>query len=436
MRAAYLLLFAAGHAVAQGTTSQSCMAPTSVEYSSPCYAAVTVTIRDGASAVLPNSTPGFVGETTLRCTKGKIVIERSSCRSQDRLLGSTTRSTVSATTGSDYLIGVYYYGGWKDNQVGAASSKPWEKIRGYKDREPALGFYSEDSSGVLPQQLKWMHEYGIDFVVFNWYWARHNAPMLAHAVDAYRRLPQKEGVKYAIQWSNHTDYNYSRSQLQSLFRYWATNYFRDTDYQQLNGKPVVYIFNATVLKRNAASLGMSTAQVLDMAEQAAKEAGLPGLSVVGGLWGGDKSLDYSERNGFAAFTMYNYHSPANIALQPPRPGNQSRSFAELSLSYKNQWEWMVKNTKPTFIVPMTAGWDRRPWGGSKDPLHDNSRATPEEFAAHLGAARAFMDANPARTQKMGVICCWNEIGEGSFIEPTKSSGPSYLNQVRDTFGVN
>ena len=33
-----------------------------------------------------------------------------------------------------------------------------------------------------------------------------------------------------------------------------------------------------------------------------------------------------------------------------------------------------------------------------------------------------------------VICCWNEFGEGSYIEPTKKDGFSYLEKVKKVFG--
>ena len=54
---------------------------------------------------------------------------------------------------------------------------------------------------------------------------------------------------------------------------------------------------------------------------------------------------------------------------------------------------------------------------------------------HLLAARQFMDANPTLTRRTGVICCWNEFGEGSFIEPTKVDGLKYLEQIRAVFGT-
>jgi hypothetical protein len=68
-------------------------------------------------------------------------------------------------------------------------------------------------------------------------------------------------------------------------------------------------------------------------------------------------------------------------------------------------------------------------------LHDDSRSLPVEFAQHLQAAKAFMDSNAGRTLRTGVICCWNEFGEGSFIEPTKVDGVKYLEPVRDAFGA-
>lgn len=84
---------------------------------------------------------------------------------------------------------------------------------------------------------------------------------------------------------------------------------------------------------------------------------------------------------------------------------------------------------------MTSGWDKRPRGGSKAPLHDDSRSTPGEFRNHLLAARAVIDKYPTLTRRMGVICCWNEYGEGSFIEPTKVDGMKYLEQIRGVFGT-
>ncbi|NNU33267.1 hypothetical protein HK413_02155 [Mucilaginibacter sp. S1162] len=68
-------------------------------------------------------------------------------------------------------------------------------------------------------------------------------------------------------------------------------------------------------------------------------------------------------------------------------------------------------------------------------MHDNSVSAPELFEQHLSRAKAFMDENPQKTMKMGVICAWNEFGEGSYIEPTKTFQMQYTEKVKKVFGT-
>ena len=113
----------------------------------------------------------------------------------------------------------------------------------------------------------------------------------------------------------------------------------------------------------------------------------------------------------------------------------SHSYPELDKAYQEHWSrFIAKGNLPT-IVPMTSGWDKRPWGGSKDSLHDLSVSNATQFEAHLNAAKAAMDTAKPGSPKMGVICCWNEFGEGSYIEPTKKDGFSYLEKVKKVFGT-
>ena len=282
-----------------------------------------------------------------------------------------------------------------------------------------------------------MRAYGIDFVVYGWFWSSDNKPILSHGVDAYLSAQDKHGVKFALLWANHTKYTFSKSQFEALFTFWAKNYFTRNDYQKQDGRPVVYLFSAPTLSRNAAAIGMTTSDLISLANGIAKRAGIArGISFVGGVTGNDAGADYGPTSGFDGFTAYNFHSPADIALVPYRAGNFSHNYAELDVSYRNQWNWMLNRTSGRVVVPMTSGWDKRPWGGSSDSRHDDSRSTPAEFRRHLLAARDLMETQATRTERMGVVCCWNEFGEGSFIEPTKADGFKYLEQVREVFGPN
>lgn len=330
-----------------------------------------------------------------------------------------------------YRLGVYYFPGWKPEQTGNAYKQPWEKIKPFPEREPLLGWYAEDQPGVMQQQLQWMSQYGLSYVVFDWMWGLDGQPYLAHGVNTYLAQSNQYGVDFAILWANHTNYIFSRAQFVQIFNFWAQRYFFKKEYLKVDGKPLIFIFSAQILANNAKKIGLSVAQLVALADSAAKRAGLPGVIFVGGISGNVVAdFDYTASGGFGAYSAYNFHGPATKAFAPGR--HISHSFSELDEAYRDQWQWMLNNSAGLYIVPISSGWDKRPWGGSKDPAHDNCRPTDPEFLHHLHAAKNTIDRHP-KTRGMGVVCCWNEFGEGSFIEPTKSQGKKMLEQIKQVF---
>jgi hypothetical protein len=416
----------------------SCNLHVSKAFGEACYAAVSSKLAAGGSAQFPNTRPGYRGSITASCSNGAVTWGESSCSplaqpaAKATLAGtSTARSAAAPGDAGSYRIGTYYFPGWKDNQLGNPRRRPWEPLQLYVDREPLLGWYAEDSPGVMDQQLKWMRDYGLDYVVFDFLWSGDNRPLLTAGIDAYLGANDRHGVQFSLIWTNHTTFKFTKAQFQTLFTFWATRYFKHRDYVKVDGKPLVFIFSADTLDANAKAIGMTTPELVAMADDIVKPMGLPGVSFIGASTGSRYKFAGS---GYQGFSAYNYHSPASAPLTPARPENLARSYVELDDSYQDQWAWMRNKAHGLYVLPMTSGWDKRPWGGSKDPKHDDSRSTPAEFRNHLLAARKFLDSNPELTRRMGVICCWNEFGEGSFIEPTKVDGMKYLEQVRDVFG--
>lgn len=336
-----------------------------------------------------------------------------------------------AIAGQDYQIGVYYFPGWKDNQVGAPSPKPWEPIKKFPEREPALGWYDEGSDSVMHQQLEWMQANAIDFVVFDWYFIEGRKVVLEHALAAYMRSPIRGRTKFSILWANHSGMPKNLGDWQAMVRYWTKYYFPRQEYLRLSDRPAVFIFSADSLQKQAATFGTTAKTLLEEAQVIARENGLPGIDFIAGT-GGYLSMiqGTAKSSGYSMFSAYNYH-------QGPLTGDNtpSHSFAELDDGYRTHWKRFMEKGDLPLIVPMTSGWDKRPWGGSKDPEHDKSVSTPAQFEAHLREAKRLMDANPDKTKRMGVICCWNEFGEGSYIEPTKKDGFSYLEKVKKVFGT-
>jgi len=78
------------------------------------------------------------------------------------------------------------------------------------------------------------------------------------------------------------------------------------------------------------------------------------------------------------------------------------------------------------------GWDSRPWRETPFFWSDN---TPEKFRDLCVSAKNFLDSasgtGPDRNTL--IFCCWNEFGEGHYIEPTRGYGYAYLDAIRDVF---
>lgn len=329
----------------------------------------------------------------------------------------------------DYLVGTYYYPGWRDKQPHNISPTPWDAIKPYSEREPLLGWYDEGTDKVTQQHLEWMHDYGIDFVAYDWYWSKDNKVLLEHALASYLRAPNRDKVKFSLLWANHDGVPSSRENFEQMVTHWVKYYFSRPEYLRVDSKPVVFVFFADFLKKDASKFGATTKDLLDSAQEIAKQNGLAGIYFVAGTGAGSPMIDsYARASGYSSLSAYNYHQ----GLWSPV---MSRSYPELDKYYQEHWgRFLTKGNLP-LIVPITAGWDKRPWGGSKDPLHDLSVGTADQFEAHLKSAKATMDAATTASPKMGVICCWNEFGEGSYIEPTKKNGFSYLEKVKKVFGA-
>lgn len=333
----------------------------------------------------------------------------------------------------DYLIGTYYFPGWTNGAKGLEFPTPWAPIQKFPEKEPALGWYSDSDPAVLKRQVAWMKEAGLGFVAFDWYWDGKNT-YLEHALNAFRASKTPGDMKFSILWANHYKFPGGMPEYRLMVRYWIARYFSDPDFLTVDGKPAVFVFGMDAFSDAAKTIGVSTAELVATANTMAQQAGYQGIYFIGGT----PALEHwangvAPSSGFSALSAYNYHR--GFSGTPASETNQGEKYGRLASAYRQNWQWLVSKGTLPYVVPMTSGWDHRPWGASKDPKNDESIASAAEFEMHLREAKRLMDANPGKTQRMGVICCWNEFGEGSYIEPTKKDGFSYLEKVKKVFGT-
>lgn len=333
-------------------------------------------------------------------------------------------------------LGVFYYPGWKRGALGLPTGHPdpWQRIRAYPDREPLLGWYDEGQHAVMSQQLRWMQQHGIGFVVFDWYWGAEQE-YLGHALRAYHRVPERRATPYALMWANHSRAPVSRRDFTSMVEELLTQHVKRPEYLRVGGRPLVFVQLPERLDANARLLNTDGRALLQEAQAMARAAGLPnGLLFVGGAPAGREGVagGMAREQGYGAYFSYNYHAGPGARTRGEL--RFSRSFVELDEGYRAHWDWFMREGDLPYVVPMTAGWDKRAWGGSTDPLHDDSIPTSDaEFLAHLRAGAALIAAEPAKTLGLGLLCCWNEFGEGSIVEPTKQRGTKTLELVRSVF---
>jgi hypothetical protein len=336
--------------------------------------------------------------------------------------------TCSVYAAQNYSIGVYYYPGWQSNYVN------WKDIKGlpgsrspgkaWPDREPVLGYYPEEEPWVAEKHIDWASQYGITFFAYDWYWV-DNKPAFDHALKNYLKAKNKNKLQFSLLWAYHTAVLKDLNEFNNVVDYWINNYFNQPTYYKIMGKPAVFIYDLEQLENNARVFHESTKSLLAKANKRAIEKGYKGIYFV--LTTNAKPNDDLEGwlsdTGFSAYTGWNYVESL---------GGKTEDYDVMVKGYLDNY-LAASNTmkRLTYIASASPGWDSRPWAGNTAPLRTNP--TPDKFAQMLIGAKKLMDSDN-KIPKILMIEAWNEFGEGSYIEPTKYWGFSYLETIKKVFG--
>lgn len=333
------------------------------------------------------------------------------------------------------FVGAYYFDGW----AGAWTSRHFQGlIRGpFSNREPLTG-WRDDNSSVVDEELVQAHRFGIDFFAFDWYYNAASSPFptLNTALHEYRSLPDRHGVQYAIAYINNDRWAVPPSAWQSVVDAWVTRDFADPDYVRVNGEPLLIVLDVQAMQKTwGGAAGVNRA--LAILRATARAHGFPGVFVVAGAqisgYWPDVRGTFVKGDRYDALTSYGYSyvfGQAALKGRPPRAG--PHPFRQLRRASISVWALASRRSPIPYVPVIMGGWDPRPWRepvGGGGPIIWFPR-TAAQFGSLASAAIAWANQRPrlrvtVEGKPLLLICSWNELGEGSYIIPTRGDANVY-----------
>ncbi len=313
-------------------------------------------------------------------------------------------------------LGSYYF-------PGHFHAGRWAPMKSYGSPTPLLGYYRDGAPGVADWHIKWAVEHGISYFVFDWYYDHHTGTVAEHntALDqGFLQAQYRNLMEFAIFWCNEealTEPLYTEPELVLFGKTLGERYFAQPNYLRVEGRPVVFISRPS---RWIASLGDRAGELLARISAA---AGLPEGQLVYFVALQSHNLSGLKAAGFSACSAYNYANERTADEGSPLRA----TYADMVTSYERLWKQVREDGTLPYIVPLSPGWDSRPW--YREHALVRTGATPELFEAMCRRSLDYVDLRCP----LVIAECWNEFGEGSYLEPTEESGFEALDVLRKVF---
>ncbi|MBM3476521.1 MAG: hypothetical protein FJX75_24880 [Armatimonadetes bacterium] len=317
---------------------------------------------------------------------------------------------------TDITVGCYYF-------PGHFNAARWAPMKSYGHPRPLLGYYRDGAPGVADWHIKWAVEHGISFFAFDWYYDYHTGRVSEHntALDeGFLKAQYRDLMRFAIFWCNEegaAEAPYTREQMLLLGKVLGERYFSQSNYLRIDGRPVLFVSEPGRLWQ---SFGEG---FRDLLPEIVRAAGLPEGTELFLVGKQSDNLDRLARMGFSACTAYNY-----AGNRTPNDGSPLRAtYDDMVEVYEQMWRQVTDARALPYIVPLSPGWDSRPWYGPHAFVR--THPTAAKFREMCERAKRYVDPK----LNMVIAECWNEFGEGSFVEPTEEFGFGALDALRETF---
>jgi hypothetical protein len=346
-------------------------------------------------------------------------------------------------------LGAFYFDGW----AGPVTGFHFDGLEhpgplGFFPQRRPLSGWRDNTPEALEAQLRWAHDDGVSFFVFDWFNNPDPNDPVNTAHDDYLKLRDHDGVGYALAYIGNGPFGVPLDQWPAVTDRWVTRDFLNPNYVRIDGKPLLVVYeinDAAKLWGGAAGVN----EAVDILQQAARRHGLPGVLVVGTH---QEPAEYTKdcflncaydgdllAQHWDALSKYTFNEDV-------KPIDGAIPYSQLAASQRAIWSRYAAQSSFRFIPSIPTGWDER---SSNELVRDSSGVphlfwfvrTPAEIGGLLHDAIDWVNANPpmrvepAPAPPLVLIQAWNELQEGSYVLPTDEDGYSYGQAVAQAVGV-
>ncbi len=327
---------------------------------------------------------------------------------------------IAGVSSAEVLTGAIYYTWYNDYADVEWDNGMTKWDEGYIT-EPMLGFYSSKDPDVIDLHIKLAKASGIDYFMIDW-WNKHDYledTILNHMLQS----EEMDGFQFAIMYNSDShlrrnsddtiDFDSTNMNifLEDIY-YIAQTYFSHPNYLTIDGRPVLFLYQASAYIGNIYEAVATMRNVV----------GTLGFDVyvIGDLvtyWQGPEwKLNRFRAKQFDAISTYTmFHNVPDI--------NENWEINVLKRYFG--WHIMAKSIGVDFIPNIMPGYNDtavRP-----EANHPVIERDPGMFRLFCDYAVKFARAN----NNMLLITSWNEWHEHTQIEPDRIYRYDYLKVIRD-----
>lgn len=297
-----------------------------------------------------------------------------------------------------------------------------------------LGFYDLRLPEAREAQSELARQYGVEAFAYWHYWFGHGRRILERPFSEVVSSGEPQ-ISFCLAWANQTwsgiwhgdadkvlvQQHYPGVEDHTAHFEAVLPAFRDERYLRVDGRPVFYVFRPEELP--------DAAQFVDLWQDLARRAGLPGLYLVAemsDLLGGGPRYDRVAQDGFDAGVYMRI--PARRRTSDVLRMRLGRKLARWPEIYPYSDDWSATARTGRDVQPCVyPNWDNSPRSGNRGLVLTGS--SPEKFERNVRQAAATLTDRP-RDERLLWVKSWNEWAEGNHLEPDLRHGRAWLDALR------